>query len=172
MDQGSPNQDFIRHGIQMMAESLTSTAGTGASLTTNGECLAVAGLVECLLKFLKGVLQTITDGTSSNGMSLSEAARTDSSDGILSGKVSLVDRLLSLISQADDIKDISVASALICGSLGCILEASLHSATLFESFKNAGRFQAILQKALLHDRRRPIRMGIARSIRSICDHPT
>ncbi|KAI4245990.1 MAG: hypothetical protein L6R40_002206 [Gallowayella cf. fulva] len=96
-----------------MAESLTSTAGTGASLTTNGECLAVAGLVECLLKFLKGVLQTITDGTSSNGMSLSEAARTDSSDGILSGKVSLVDRLLSLISQADDIKDISVASALI-----------------------------------------------------------
>ena len=65
-----------------------------------------------------------------------------------------------------------VAASLICGSLGCLLEASLHSESFFESFKNAGRFQALLQKALLQDQRQPIRLGTARAISSICDHPT
>ncbi|KAL8805357.1 MAG: hypothetical protein Q9200_005460 [Gallowayella weberi] len=154
LQNGSPSQDFMGQSIRMMAESLSSTTGTGSTLMTKGEHLAVAGLVECLLKFLK------------------EAARTDSSNEILSDKLLVVDRLLSLITLADDTRDISVASSLICGSLGCVLEASLHSETLFESFKNADRFRTILQKALLHDQRRPIRQGIARSIRSICDHPT
>ncbi|KAL8800419.1 MAG: hypothetical protein Q9182_005195 [Xanthomendoza sp. 2 TL-2023] len=154
LQNGSPSQDFMGQSIRIMAESLSSTTGTGASLMTKGEHLAVAGLVECLLKFLK------------------EAARTDSSNKILSEKLLVVDRLLSLITLADDTQDISVASSLICGSLGCILEASLHSEILFESFKNADHFRTILQKALLHDHRRPIRQGIARSIRSICDHPT
>ncbi|KAL8681113.1 MAG: hypothetical protein Q9186_002765 [Xanthomendoza sp. 1 TL-2023] len=154
LQNGSPSQDFMGQSIRMMAESLSSTTGIGASLTTKGEHLAVAGLVECLLKFLK------------------EAARTESSNKILSDKGLIVDRLLSLIALADDTRDTSVASFLICGSLGCILEASLHSETLFESFKNADRFRTILQKALLRDRRRLIRQGIARSIRSICDHPT
>ncbi len=56
--QGSPSQDFICHGIQMMARSLTSRAGTVASLNIPGENRAVAGLVKCLLRFLKGEHQT------------------------------------------------------------------------------------------------------------------
>lgn len=52
--QGSLSQDFICHGIGTMARSLTHTASPGATLATNGERCAVAGLVECLLKFLKG----------------------------------------------------------------------------------------------------------------------
>ncbi|KAL8728289.1 MAG: hypothetical protein Q9166_005496 [cf. Caloplaca sp. 2 TL-2023] len=171
LQNGCPSQEFICHSIQMMAESLTSTTGTGASFITNGDHQAVAGLVECLLKFLKGEWQVVTDETGSNSMSISEAARTNSTKKILSDKVSLVERLFSSINAANDTKELRMALALTCGSLGCILEASLHSETFFENFKNAGQFRMILQKALLHDRRRAIRLGIAKSIRSICDHP-
>ncbi|KAL8927422.1 MAG: hypothetical protein Q9172_001353 [Xanthocarpia lactea] len=130
------------------------TTCTGASLNTLGENRAVAGLVECLLRFLK------------------EAARTDSSNKTLSDKGPLVERLFSLGDLADDSKELPVAASLICGSLGCLLEASLHSKSFFQSFKNAGRFQGLLQKALLQDQRQPIRLGTARAISSICDHPT
>ncbi|KAL8651279.1 MAG: hypothetical protein Q9226_004773 [Calogaya cf. arnoldii] len=154
LQNGSPSQDFICHGIQMMARSLTSKIDTAASSNIPGEDRAVAGLVKCLLSFLK------------------EAARTDISEKILSDEGPLVERLLSLADLANDTKELSLAESLICGSLGCILEASLHSESFFESFKNAGRFATLLRKALLHDQRRPIRFGTAMAIRSICNHPT
>lgn len=170
--QGSPSQDFICHGIQMMARSLTSKTGTGASLNLPGENRAVAGLVKCLLRFLKGEHQTNMERTVSNPFPSSEAARTDSSNKILSEEGPLVDRLLSLVDLADETKELSLAESLICGSLGCILEASLHSESFFESFKNAGRFRVLLKRALLLDQRRSIRFGTAMAISSICNHPT
>ncbi|KAL8994894.1 MAG: hypothetical protein Q9169_005268 [Polycauliona sp. 2 TL-2023] len=154
LQNGSPSQDFICHGIQMMAQSLTSRAVSGASLNLPGESRALAGLVRCLLRFLK------------------EAARTDSSDKIISDASSLVERLLCLADLADDTKDLVLAESLICGSLGCLFEASLHSDLFFENFKSAGRFGALLKKALIHDRRRPIRFGTAMAISGICHHPT
>ncbi|KAL8785754.1 MAG: hypothetical protein Q9213_003178 [Squamulea squamosa] len=154
VSQGSSSQDFICHGIQMMAESLTRTAGMGVSLITLGENRAVAGLIDCLLKFLK------------------EAGRTDSSNKVLSDKIPLVERLFGLSDLADNVKELSVAVSLLCGSVGCMLEASLHSDSFFERFKNSGRFEVLLQKALLHDQRRQIHLGTAKIIRSICDHPT
>lgn len=170
--QGSPSQDFICHGIQMMARSLTSRAGTVASLNIPGDNRAVAGLVKCLLRFLKGEHQTTMERTVSNPFPSSEAARTDSSNKILSNEGPLVDRLLSLVDLADETKELSLAESLTCGSLGCILEASLHSESFFESVKNAGRFRMLLKKALLLDWRRPIRFGTAMAISSICNHPT
>ncbi|KAL8674423.1 MAG: hypothetical protein Q9168_001156 [Polycauliona sp. 1 TL-2023] len=154
LQNGSPSQDFIRHGIQVMARSLSSKAGTGVSPNSPGETRAVAGLVRCLLRFLK------------------EAARTDSSNKILSEESLLVGCLLALAELADDTKELALAESLICGSLGCIFEASLHSETFFSSFKNAGRFPELLKKALIRDQRRPIRSGTAMAISSICNHPT
>ncbi|KAL8882405.1 MAG: hypothetical protein Q9198_000590 [Flavoplaca austrocitrina] len=154
LQNGSPSQDFICHAIKMMARSLTSQAGTGISPNIPGGTRAVAGLVRCLLRFLR------------------EAQRTDYSDKLISDEGPLAECLLWVVDLADDTKELADAESLICGSLGCILEASLHSESFFESFKNTSRFTALLRKALLHDQRRPIRFGTAMAISSICNHPS
>ncbi|KAL9598980.1 MAG: hypothetical protein Q9219_004163 [cf. Caloplaca sp. 3 TL-2023] len=137
----------------MIAASLTSAPANSASTTTDGGLRALAGLVECLLKFLR------------------ETARNDSSREILSTHVSLVERLLLLLRTAELIDDLPLALSLTCGSLGCLLEASLHSETFFKAFRDAKQFQSILRKVLLCESRRTIRIGTAKSIKSICDHP-
>ncbi|KAL8705993.1 MAG: hypothetical protein Q9201_000937 [Fulgogasparrea decipioides] len=44
--------------------------------------------------------------------------------------------------------------------------------SLQNEFKKAGQFKTLLRRTLLCDPRYAVRAGIARSIRSICDHPT
>ena len=156
----------------MMARSLTSQAGTGISPNVPGGTRAVAGLVRCLLRFLRGEQQTTLKRTVSNPLPSSEAQRTDYSDKLISDEGPLAECLLWVVDLADDTKELADAESLICGSLGCILEASLHSESFFESFKNTSRFTALLRKALLHDQRRPIRFGTAMAISSICNHPS
>ncbi|KAL8707140.1 MAG: hypothetical protein Q9220_007777 [cf. Caloplaca sp. 1 TL-2023] len=152
---GSSSQGFMLHSIQVLAKALL-IHGTSLNipLTSNGQERAVAGLIECLLMFLR------------------ETARTESSNKTLSEHTVLVERLLSLSSIGDQIEELSLASPFICGSLGCILEASLHSEAYFKAFKDAGQLSTFLHKALIRDSRKTIRLGIARSIESICNHPT
>ncbi|KAL9032013.1 MAG: hypothetical protein Q9196_000026 [Gyalolechia fulgens] len=153
LQNASPTQGFICHGIQIITKSLRNAPMSNASSATDGELRAVAGLIECLLKFLK------------------EAARTDASRKLLSEQASLVERLLLLINITEHTEDLSLVLSLTCGSLGCILEASLHSDVFFKAFQDANQFQTILRKVLLCEPRRVIRGGIAKSIKSICDHP-
>lgn len=150
---GSPIQEFVCHAIRCITTSLRNAPVNGASSATDGELRAVAGLTECLLKFLK------------------EASRTDASSKILSEQASLVGRLLSLFDVADHTEDLSLVMSLTCGSVGCMLEASLHSKVFFKAFRDANRFQTILRKVLLSEPKRVIRIGIAKSIKSICNHP-
>lgn len=101
----------------------------------------------------------------------SEASRTDASSKILAEQVSLVERLLFLFNIADHTEDLSLVMSLTCGSVGCILEASLHSEVFFKAFREANQFRTILRKVLLCEPKRVIRIGIAKSIKSICNHP-
>lgn len=55
---GSPSQDFICHGIGMIAKNMTMATENDGSVGTDGEHRATAGLIECLLKFLKGEQNT------------------------------------------------------------------------------------------------------------------
>ncbi|KAI4191657.1 MAG: hypothetical protein LQ348_003479 [Seirophora lacunosa] len=142
LQNGSPTQEFICHGIEMTAMGLARSIDNGPSVGVDGEHRATA-----------------------------EAARTATSSQILSKHASLAPRLLKNIS-IECHEDLSLASSLICGSLGCILEASLHSEDFSKCFRDANQIQTILRKVLLCDPRRAIRVGIARSIRSICDHPS
>ncbi|KAL8944646.1 MAG: hypothetical protein Q9216_000343 [Gyalolechia sp. 2 TL-2023] len=153
LQSGSPNQLFVCHGIQIITKTLRSAPANGVSSATEGELQAVAGLIECLLKLLK------------------EAMRTDASSKLLSEQTSLVEQLLCLINVAEHTEDLSLVLSLTCGSLGCILEASLHSDVFFKAFQNTNQYQTILRKVLLCEPRRAIRLGIAKSIKSICDHP-
>ncbi|KAI4169825.1 MAG: hypothetical protein LQ343_005374 [Gyalolechia ehrenbergii] len=169
---GSPTQGFICHGIQVISKSLRNAPVSGASSTTDGELRAVAGLIECLLKFLKGEQGSMSDHVSNtNVIAISEATRTEASSKLLSEQASLVEGLLCLINIAEHTEDLSLVLSLTCGSLGCILEASLHSKVFFKAFQDANQFQIILRKVLLCEPRRVIRVGIAKSIKSICDHP-
>ncbi|KAL8952870.1 MAG: hypothetical protein Q9222_001228 [Ikaeria aurantiellina] len=151
---GSSSQGFMLHSIQVIAQALLQGSDSDVPLSSGGRERAVAGLIECLLKFLK------------------ETARTESSDMTLSKHTALVGRLLSLSRIGEQIEELSLASSFICSSLGCILEASLHSEAFFKAFKDAGQLATYLGKALIRDSRQSVRLGIARSIESICDHPT
>ncbi|KAL9021678.1 MAG: hypothetical protein Q9185_001126 [Variospora sp. 1 TL-2023] len=85
---------FICHGIEMIAMALARSIDNGPSMGVDGEHRATAGLVECLLKFLK------------------EAARTPTSSQILSKHASLATRLLNNIS-VEYHEDLYLASSLI-----------------------------------------------------------
>lgn len=52
--QGTTSQEFICHGIQLMATTLIAHGVLSDTLDSEVDLSTAAGLVDCLLKFLKG----------------------------------------------------------------------------------------------------------------------
>jgi len=53
--QGTASQNFISHGVRLLATVLTTYDIVGASVQTEVDLLIAGGLVDCLLAFLKGL---------------------------------------------------------------------------------------------------------------------
>lgn len=51
---GTASHEFICHGVQLMATTLTTPGVLSDNLDSEVDLSTAAGLVDCLLKFLKG----------------------------------------------------------------------------------------------------------------------
>ena len=59
--QGTASQDFICHGIEIMADNLTKPQGVSVFVASDGETRAVMSLVDCLLRFLRGEREVLAN---------------------------------------------------------------------------------------------------------------
>ena len=167
--QGTINEAFICHGVQLLALTLTSEDKLGASADAEIDVSTAAGLIDCLLLFLKGLWQISSlPSPSSHGLCLLEAVSLGISGTLLSDAAVLIERLLWFIAFAESDSSSSQGIELVCKSFAALLEVSLHCSRAWNYFKNTDKSSMRLQRLLLEDPKLEIRQGIADAIHGIC----
>lgn len=145
--------------------------GVGASLSTTGEIRVTSSLIDCLLKYLKGKKNILVRIIPADGAFLAEHASSEVFDQISLDNRGFVNRLLSLITAAQNIDKDPSSENLISGPFAVLLEVSLHSDKVWSAFKETGDLQSLLRRTLLQEPHQKIREGIAKAIESICTIP-
>lgn len=154
-----------------MVESLMKDTGIGVSLSTTGEIRATSSLIDCLLKYLKGKKKMLVHIVLADERFIAEHASSEVFDQISLDSKAFVNRLLSLITAAQNAAKHPSSENLISGPFAVILEVSLHSDKVWSAFKETGDPQSLLRCTLLQESRQKIREGIAKAIESICTIP-
>lgn len=167
--QGTASESFIRHGVHLLSRTLTAVGVISTSLDAGIDVTTAAGLIDCLLTYLKGLHPTSGSRfKSANGGRFAEPVSTDVSSTFFADPSTLVQQLLWLISSAQTIPINGQVDDLVRDSFATLLEASLHSTIVWDHFKNASQSSTLLQKLLLEDNRHDVRQGVADAIRGIC----
>jgi ubiquitin carboxyl-terminal hydrolase 34 len=125
-----------------------------------------AGLVDCLLKFLKGAPHSALY-VSTNLICKQEPVTPEAAKEFFPDAAPFVERLQSLIPVARKIAS-TEANNLVCNCFAAILEASLQCGSVWDSFKSSGQCSKLFHQLLLADPIPDIRQGIADSVRGIC----
>jgi hypothetical protein len=130
--------------------------------------MTAVGLIECLMKFLKGeasfrgYLPSTNSGVAIEPVPLAVSATYFDSASALS------DRLRGLISAAQSSLGISQAAYLMQICFGAMLEASLYSKAVWNHYRSHRSSQALLRSLLLESIDTKLREGVVLLIRSIC----
>ncbi|KAI9827937.1 MAG: hypothetical protein M1819_006880 [Sarea resinae] len=152
LQKGLLDERFISHGVGLLVSALTSS-NMREGLTDNPlKFLAAAGLVKCLLDFLK------------------EPVSLETSEAYFSNEPLLVDCLCNLLTLAKEttLRFGGNPVDVVCQCFETVIEASLHSDTVWTTFSKRPDIQDLLQDLLLKDTRAALREGIAHSIFSVC----
>ena len=165
--QGTASQNFICHGVQLSARVLTQSNMARTALVGEVGLTTAAGLVNCLLDFLKGLSGPLIANTAYSPCP-PEPTSADLSRSYVSDASTFVDRLQSCIVSALSYERSAMSEELACNCFAALLEASLHCPNVWESFKTADGCATLLQQLLLEDPREGIRQGIAARLEGIC----
>jgi len=167
--QGTTNEAFVCHGVQLLALTLTGAGKTSTSIDAGTDVSTAVGLVDCLLTFLKGSYPCqVFSRSNVNTFHFIEAVSPEVSSTFFSDEAALVERLLSFITFAQSGTNSNLGIELVRKSFAVILEASLHCSKVWIYFKRTDQSSIPLQHLLIEDTRQEIRQGVADSIRGIC----
>lgn len=150
LQNGTANQELILHGVQVLGETLMKLSNVQTPMDQDMETATAAGVVDCLLRFLK---EPVSPETSA--LYFSDAA-------------AFVERLRGLIATTKSQLTTTDSVRLVRNSFSAILEAALHSGKVWASFKEHTGFTTLLRELLLEDLRQEIRQGVADAIRGVC----
>lgn len=165
--QGTASQGFICRGVQLLATTLITPGLTSGTLDSEVDLSITAGLVDCVLRFLKGTYKPCNTISNTDISRWVEPVSAEVAARFLPDAQAFVERLQSLIPQARNISS-TQANDLVCNCFATILEASLRCKNVWEIFKSANQCSSLFRCLLLEDRRSEIRQGVAESIRGIC----
>ncbi|KAF2751197.1 hypothetical protein M011DRAFT_104769 [Sporormia fimetaria CBS 119925] len=142
------DETFLQNGVRQLSDVIISPQLLNPTVSKKGLRLPSV-LVKVLLAFLK------------------ERPQSAISAHYFADVSALVDRLLLILDLAlkDSTGDPSVAQ----DAYAAILEASLHSRAVWETFDRRPEISRLHETLLLTDSRKALREGIARSIASVCD---
>ena len=163
------SQEFIIDGINKLVGTLTSPQLSFDIQGLEVDLIVTEGLVDCLVGFLRAVRdpQSSTKPTikSSPGEDLVIVEQEIKS---LLEAEALVDRSLSLISQASGLARSMEADKLMHGTFSIIVEASLISNECWNALKRTQTIPWLLKGLLLEDDRPGSRQVIAKTIKNVC----
>ena len=158
------SQNLILHGIRLIIDALATLRIVDISYS---DVITAAGLIDCLLQFLKGKLRYHVICLSLTYHS-TEPVSSDTSAKYFLEPSMLVDCLHRLIVAAPSIKSGPEISSLIRKCFASMLEASLHSKTVWTCFKTHQSTSQLLSKLLIESNDRGVREGVVVSMKSVC----
>ena len=166
--QANPGQDLICHGVRILAAALTRVETSSPGVDTETDAMIMLGLVDCLLRFLKGSIRQVMMKTRTLISPVLEPISPSTPVSYIPNGVLLADRLLALISAA-----LSTPGNMMAANLGslcfkALLEASLHSQEVWSQFNSKQEAAVILQMLLLSDAAYMVREDAADAIRALC----
>jgi ubiquitin carboxyl-terminal hydrolase 34 len=147
---GTPSLEFISHGVQKLVAGLITSGASPEHPLQYADIMATKALSECLLSFLKEPVPAEISGT------------------YFSNPPVLIDRLRHDITAALSCLEISEATDLIQACFSTILEASLHSQSVWAYFKSHAATPILLTDLLLRTDGEQTRRAIVNCIRSVC----
>jgi ubiquitin carboxyl-terminal hydrolase 34 len=159
------NEEFLGNAIHHLTEALLDSRVIGDPIASMQELQLAAVFANVVLEFLRGKPYADTSSALANVLSEAERPSLDISTTYFSDGVQLADRLVSILSVALDNKE---DSDIVQDCYGVILEASLHSRSVWEAFLKHADMPRLHQSLLLEDPRRTLRENIAQKIASVC----
>lgn len=166
--QANPGQDLICHGVRILAAALTRVETPSRGVDTETDAMIVIGLVDCLLRFLKGPIRQVIMKPRTLISSVLEPISPSTPVSYIPEGVLLADRLVALISTALSMPGNMMAANLSSLCFKALLEASLHSQEVWSQFKGKKEAAVILQMLLLSDAAYMVRADAADAIRALC----
>jgi ubiquitin carboxyl-terminal hydrolase 34 len=159
------NEKFLGNTIHHLTEALLDPRVIGDTISSLQELQLGAVLVGVLLEFLRGKQCDKTSHTLTDISFEVERPSLDMSASYFSDGARLADRLVSILSVALETKE---DSSIVQNCYGVILEASLHSRSVWEAFVKHADVPRLHQILLLEDSRQTLRHSIAKKIASVC----
>ncbi|KAL9131097.1 MAG: hypothetical protein Q9217_000859 [Psora testacea] len=167
--QRPPAYALVPRGVNSLAATLTKMDLNVGKQGFDVDFTVAEGLTDCLVGFLKAAQDSpsataddIKDEASPDLVVIQEAAP------LLPEPEFLIDRCISLISEASTVSANVEADKLVFGSFSVILEASLLSPECWSVFKNTGMVPWLLKRLLLEQPKDSNRQVTAKTIRNIC----
>ncbi|KAJ4363592.1 hypothetical protein N0V83_009888 [Neocucurbitaria cava] len=161
----SLNEKFLANAIRRLDEALLNPKLISDPISSFQELQLAAVLVNVLLEFLRGMLHSEQLFPKTKLISEAERPSPDTSATYFSDGSLLADRLIKILSVALETND---DAAVVQDTYAVILEASLHSRAVWETFVNNADAARLHQILLLTDARQSVREYIARKIASVC----
>ncbi|KAF2086516.1 hypothetical protein K490DRAFT_66709 [Saccharata proteae CBS 121410] len=147
MRSGPVNEQYIRHGVQMLDTAILNEKLVSASFSGKLDAVLLADMLQCFLSFLKEQVSL-------------EVSQTYFSDGAL-----LVKRLVSFLDSAlEKLGD----ERLIHTCYAAILEGCVHSRAIWEAFSTRDDVDDIHLELLLMRQNEDSRVGISQIIEANC----
>ena len=147
LQEGTASQDLILHGVHLTVAALVAL---GSSDFSRMEIKMAEGLIDCLLIFLK------------------EPVPSDIAGKYFTEPGTLVSCFHNLLQAAMAIQLTADIGLLIRNCFAAMLEASLHSKTIWACFKSHNETLKALGQLLLRSSERSIREGTVCVMRSVC----
>ena len=158
------SQNLILHGIRLIIDALENLRIIDISYS---DIITASGLIDCLLQFLKGKLRYYVIYLSLTYYS-TEPVSSDTSAKYFLNPSMLIDCLHGLIVAAPSIKTGPEINSLIRNCFASMLEASLHSKTVWTCFKTHRSTSQLLSRLLIESSDKGVREGVVVSMKSVC----
>ncbi|KAL9102182.1 MAG: hypothetical protein Q9163_002630 [Psora crenata] len=165
----TPAHALTPHGVNILAKTLTNVDLNVGEHGSRADFTVAEGLVDCLAAFLKAARdsQSVT-GKYQKAESSPDVVVVQETASLLPEPEALIDRCISLISQASTVSNNLEADTLVYGSFSVILEGSLLSPDCWSALKATGKVPWLLKKLLLEQLKESNRQVTAKTIRNIC----
>jgi ubiquitin carboxyl-terminal hydrolase 34 len=159
------NEMFLGRTINHLTGALLDSRVVSDPISSLQELQLAAVFVTVLLEFLRGKYRADTSPASANILFEAERPSLDMSTTYFADGARLADRLVSILSVTLDMKE---DNNIVQDCYGVVLEASLHSRSVWEAFVKHADMTRLHQSLLLDDARQALRDNIGKKIASVC----
>ncbi|MCJ1398303.1 hypothetical protein MMC11_001500 [Xylographa trunciseda] len=168
LQEGTSSHHLICRGVQSIVAALVALHISSTQGLSRSETMTAVGLIECLLKFLKGGVFQKSGLALTNIRQNAEPVPLEISAMYFSDPPALIDRLRLLIFTAQESPITAQTIWLVEICFSAMLEASLYSKASWSYLRNHSSSPRLLRCLLLESPHEKIREGAVASVRRVC----